>query len=156
MFLWFAGLSVVGVVTVFQSPGIDYRLVMLGSVLPISEGLLGHPDVLHTLLGAVTVLVLTVLCTRRRRLLRRRLLGLPIGLFAHLVLDGVWTHSTLFWWPLLGRSFGSAQIPELTRPRLDVILELGGIAALGWCCNRFDLADADRRRRFIRTGRLDL
>jgi membrane-bound metal-dependent hydrolase YbcI (DUF457 family) len=149
-------MSVLGVVTVFQSPGIDYRLVMLGAVLPVAEGLLGHPWVLHTLLGAVVVLAVTMLATRRRRLLRRRLLGLPIGLFAHLVLDGVWTRSHLFWWPFLGRSFGRSQVPELSRGAFGVVLELAGALALGWCWQHFGLADATRRHRFITAGRLDV
>jgi len=153
--LWFVGMSVVGVVVVFQSSGVDHRLVMIGSVLPVAEGALGRPFVLHTLVGAVVVLGLTMLATRRHRVLRRRLLGLPIGLFAHLVLDFVWTRSRLFWWPFLGRSFGRSQIPELSRGAAGVVLELAGVVALGWCWHRFSLADADRRRRFVTTGRLD-
>jgi hypothetical protein len=153
--LWFAGMSVLGVVTVFQSPGIDYRLVMVGAVLPVAEGALGHPWVLHTLVGPVVVFGVTMLATRHRRLLRRRLLGLPIGLFAHLVLDGSWTRSHLFWWPFLGRSFGRSQVPELSRGVFGVLLELAGALALGWCWQRFGLADAARRHRFITTGRLD-
>jgi hypothetical protein len=153
--LWFAGMSVVGVVTVFQSPGIDYRFVMAGAMLPVAEGLLGHPWVLNTLLGAVAVLGLTILATRRHRLLRRRLLGLPIGLFAHLVLDGVWTRSHVFWWPFFGWSFGRTQVPELSRGTFGIVLELAGIVALGWCWRRFGLGDAGRRRRFLTSGRLE-
>lgn len=153
--LWFAGMSVLGVVTIFQSSGIDYRFVMAGAVLPVLEGLLGHPWVLHTLAGDVAVLAVVMLVTRRHRLVRRRLLGLPIGLFAHLVLDGAWTRSRLFWWPFLGRSFDDRQVPELTRPALGIALEVAGIAALVWGWRRFGLADADRRRRFLRTGRLE-
>ncbi len=154
MLLWFAGMSVLGVVVVFQSSGIDYRLVMIGSVLSVAEGAVGHPSVLHTLLGAVVVLGLAMLATRRHRVLRRRVLGLPIGLFTHLVLDFVWTRSRLFWWPFLGRSFGRGQIPELSRGVGGVVLELAGVVALGWCWHRFGLGDADRRRRFVTTGRL--
>lgn len=155
MLLWFAGFSVLGVVTVFRSPGVDYRFVMAGAVLPVAEALLGHPSVLHTLLGSVGVLGLTVLATRRHRVLRRRLLGLPIGLFAHLVLDFVWTRSRLFWWPFLGWSFGKEQVPELSRGAFAVVLELSGLAALAWCWRRFGLGDAGRRRRFLTSGRLD-
>src|SRR6476620_1732840 len=145
-------MSVVGVVTVFQSPGIDYRFVIAGAVLPVAEGFLGHPWVFHTLLGVVVVLALTMLATRRNRLLRRRLLGLPIGLFAHLVLDGVWTKSRVFWWPFFGWSFGHDQIPELSRVPLGLVLELAGIVALAWCWRRFGLADAGRRHRFLTSG----
>jgi membrane-bound metal-dependent hydrolase YbcI (DUF457 family) len=149
-------MSVLGVVTVFRSPGVDYRLVMVGSVLPVGEGLLGHPSVLHTLVGAVTVLVATVITTRRHRLLRRRLLGLSIGLFAHLVLDGVWARSLLFWWPFRGISFGRGQIPELSRGWFGLLLELCGVGALVWCWRRFSLSDPERWRRFVKSGRLEV
>lgn len=153
--LWFAGMSVLGVVTVFQSPGVDYRLVVVGALLPVAEGLLGHPWALHTLLGAALVLGLTVLATQRKRLLRRRLLGLPVGMFAHLVLDGSWTRSRLFWWPFLGRSFGRAQVPELVHGWFVVFLELAGAGALAWCWRHAGLTDGARRRRFLTSGRLD-
>lgn len=155
MILWFAGLSVLGVITVFQSPGVDHRLVIAGSVLPVTEGLLGHPWVLHTLVGAAAALGITVLATRGKRLLRRRLLGLSVGLFAHLVLDGSWTRSRLFWWPLLGRSFGRRQVPELSHGWIVVIFELAGVVALAWCWRHTGLGDAERRRRFLTSGRLD-
>ena len=64
MFLWFIGVSFVFVWMVFRSPALDYRLVMLGSVLPLGEVVLGGPRVLHTLLAAVALLVLVVLATR--------------------------------------------------------------------------------------------
>ena len=41
----------------------------------------------------------------RPRLLRRRLLCLPIGVFCGLVLSGAFTNDELFWWPFLGTSF---------------------------------------------------
>lgn len=155
MLLWFAGMSVLGVVTIFQSPGIDYRFVMASAVLPVAEGLLGHPWVLHTLVGASVALAATVLGTRRHRVLRRRLLGIPIGLFAHLVLDFVWASSRLFWWPFLGWSFGRSQIPELSRSAFGVVLEVAGAVALGVSWQRFGLADPQRRQAFLHAGRLE-
>ena len=35
MFLWYIGLSVFGVATIFRSAGIDYRLIAAGSLLPL-------------------------------------------------------------------------------------------------------------------------
>ena len=49
MFLWFAGLSLVLVTIVFSSPALDYRMVMLGSVLPLLDGVTGGAWVLHTM-----------------------------------------------------------------------------------------------------------
>ena len=41
MFFWFAGLSFLIVAKVFVSPMIDYRLVVLGAVLPTIEMYIG-------------------------------------------------------------------------------------------------------------------
>ena len=148
-------MSVVGVVLVFQSAGVDHRLVIAGAVVPLVEGVIGHPWLLHTLLGAATVLGATILSTRRHRLLRRRVLGLPIGLFAHLVLDAAWTRSRLFWWPFLGKSFGIEQVPELSRGLFGLVLEIAGLVAIGWCWRRFRLDVPENRRCFFTTGRLE-
>lgn len=149
-------MSVVLVFHIFRSPAIDYRWIVLGAVLPVAEAALGGPRLLHTLIGSVGALALAMIATRRRRLLRRQLLGVPIGMFVHLVLDGIWARSSVFWWPFLGTSFGSAQVPELTRGWMAVVLELAGLAALAWSWRAFGLADPARRRSFLRSGHLAL
>ena len=113
MILWFAGVSFVFVWWVFRSPALDYRLVMLGSILPVGEVVLGGPRLLHTLLGPVALLVLIMLATQKRRLVRRRWIGIPIGMLMHLVLDGIWARAEVFWWPFLGTDFGAGGLPEL-------------------------------------------
>lgn len=154
MLLWFAGLSILVVWQVFQSPGLDYRMVVLGSVLPLVEVAWGGPTVLHTLMGAVVVLIAVMVATSSRRLLRRRLLGLPIGLFMHLVLDGAWAETKVFWWPFFGWSFGSAGMPELNRGAWSLVMELMGAAAIWYLWRRFGFADPRVRADFRRTGRL--
>ena len=156
MLLWFAGASVVIVWSVFQSPAIDYRMVVLGSVLPLADALTGRAAVLHTLLASVLVLGAVMLATRGRRLVRRRWIGLPIGMMLHLALDGIWARAEVFWWPFFGVGFAAEQIPELTRGiGGPVVLELIGVACLLWMWSRFGLADADRRHALLRTGQLD-
>ncbi len=155
MLCWFAGLSLLAVWLVFRSPALDHRVVVAGSVLPLAEVVLGGPRLLHTLLGAVAALTAVMLATRSRRLLRRRLLGLPIGLFMHLVLDGVWADTRLFWWPAFGSSFGTRPLPELDRGLVTVLMEAVGVAALVLAWNRFGLADPVRRSSFLRSGRID-
>ena len=156
MFLWFAGVSVVVVWAVFKSPAIDYRLVMLGSVLPVGELLVGGPWILHTLVFASVLLFAVVLVTQGRRLARRRWIAVPIGMMLHLALDGTWAVAELFWWPFLGGSLGEGGLPETNRaPGLIVVLELIGLACLVWAYRRFGLDDPDRRELFIRTGHLD-
>ena len=155
MFLWFIGVSFVFVWLVFRSPALDYRLVMLGSVVPIGEVALGGPRLLHTLLAAVALLVIVVLATSRRRLVRRRLISLPIGLMMHLVLDGIWTRAEVFWWPFLGTSFGHGGLPEFERPLgVGLVLEMIGVGCLVWCWHTFGFADHANRDRFVRTGHL--
>jgi len=97
VFFWYAGLSWLLVWRVFRSPTIDYRLVVLGALLPLLDDLLGRPTVLHTLVGPVAAFGLVALLTRSRRLASRRWVGIAIGLFLHLVLDGAWADADLFW-----------------------------------------------------------
>lgn len=155
MLLWFAGGSVVLVWVVFRSPAVDYRLVVLGAVLPLVELPFGSPRVLHSLVGSVVLLVLAMVATPRRRLVQRRLVAVPIGTFMHLLLDGVWADTEAFWWPFAGVAFSESRLPELARGGVDVVLELAGAAALWWCWRRFRLDEPARRARFWRTGQVD-
>lgn len=156
MLLWFVGPAVATVWLVFRSPALDYRVVALGALLPLVEVVAGGPKVLHTLLGAVVALTVVMVATRRRRLVRRRWLGIPIGMFLHLALDGAFTRAELFWWPFLGWSFGGGGLPELDRPLpVVVLLELAGAAACWWCYRTFGLDDPARRQAMLRTGQVD-
>lgn len=155
MLLWFAGVSFVTVALVFASPAIDYRLVMVGSVLPVAELLWGPPWVLHTLATPVLAMTLTMVLLRGKRLAQRRWLGLSIGLFTHLVLDGTWRHPTVFWWPAFGGTIEPSDAPHLFAMPWLAVAEFVGLAALWWAIQRFGLTRPDRRRRFFRTGQLD-
>lgn len=156
MLLWFVGPSVAIVWLVFRSPAVDYRVVALGAVLPLLEAVLGRPALLHTLLGAVVALGAVMAATRGRRLVRRRWLGVPIGLFLHLALDGTITRADLFWWPVLGTSLPGGPLPELDRaPLVVVALEVLGALACWWCWRTFGLDDPGRRRAMARTGQVD-
>lgn len=156
MLLWFAGLSFVLVWQVFRDTAIDYRLVMLGAVAPdVVDAVAGGARVLHTLAFSVAFLVVIMVATRGRRSARRRLLAVPIGTFLHLVLDGMWTRTEVFWWPFFGWSFDGARLPTASRGvALVVLQELAGLVALWWSVGRWELTDAERRRYFLRTGRL--
>jgi hypothetical protein len=157
MLLWFAFGAIFGVWNVFQSPGLDFRLIAAGALLPELIDLpFAAQAYAHTLLAAIVVLVVTMLATtgRGRRLRRRRALGLAIGWFAALVLSAAWTHKEVFWWPAFGAARPDA---ALFGPwALLVIEELLGAAAAWWTWTRFGLRDAGRRRVFWRTGRLTI
>ena len=157
MLLWFAFGSIFGVWNVFQSPGLDFRLIAVGALLPLAlDAPFGAQSYAHTLCAAVLVLVLVMALTtgRGRRLRRRRLLGLPIGWFTGLVLSGAWAHKEVFWWPAFGWSRPSA--PLLAPWPVVIVEEVLGAAAAGWAWSRFSLADPARRQRFWRTGRLEI
>jgi hypothetical protein len=154
MFVWFAAMSSLVVLVVFSSTSVDHRFVMAGAVLPVFEVFIAGPWVAHTLLGAVIVLVVVVIATRGRRLVARRLVGLPIGMALHLVLDGSWTNAKLFWWPALGGSpLGGSRVPEFDRLGLSLVLEAIGIGVAVWLYRRAGLTDVAARDRFVRTGR---
>lgn len=156
MILWYAAGSVFAVWNVFQSPGLDFRLVAVGAVLPLAlDAPFGEMAVAHSLAATALLLAATMVATggRGRRLLRRRAIGLPIGAFCGLVLSGAWTSKEVFWWPAFGAELpGAALLPAV--PVLVAEEALGLMAAL-WVWSRFGLADAARRRALVRAGRLD-
>ncbi|MEQ8839343.1 MAG: hypothetical protein RIB98_00015 [Acidimicrobiales bacterium] len=156
MFFFFIAAAVLTVLFVFDSPAIDYRFVALGGVLPLVEAATGRPLILHTLLGSVALMSLVMAVTVRRRILRRRLLGIPIGTFVFLVAAGSWTRTDLFWWPVGGLDgIAERPLPEFDRaPAVLVLLELAGVAALVWLVRRFDLTRPEHLDELRRTGRL--
>ena len=155
MILWFAGVSFVFVWWVFRSPALDYRLVMLGAVLPVGEFFLGGPRVLHALLAPVALLGILMLATQKRRLVRRRWIGIPIGMMMHLVLDGIWARPEVFWWPFFGFDFGTAGLPELGHPiGVTLLFEFIGLGCLVWAWRAFEFSNPQIRERFLRTGQL--
>ena len=154
MVIWYLGLSFVLVLMVFDSPLLDYRLVMLGSVLPWLDRLWAPPWVMHTVFFPVAVMTLVMVAGWGRRLVQRRWLGLAIGLFLHLVLSGTFSSGELFWWPARGFDVDGIE-PPTPGPGLTVVLELVGFAGLIWLARRLGLDDSGRRHHFLRTGHID-
>jgi hypothetical protein len=152
--IWFAAAAVVITFVVFRTPTIDYRLVALGAVIPVVETPFGAGP-LHSLVAPTLVLIVTMLTTRGRRLVRRQWLGLPIGMYLHLVLDAAFNVPETFWWPFLGWSFRAEGAPESGRGWWSVVLEVLGVLLAVWAYRRFGLDDRTRRERFLRTGQLD-
>ncbi|MGV3760048.1 MAG: hypothetical protein ACO1PW_11005 [Actinomycetota bacterium] len=155
MLLWFLAPSILIVWAVFRSPGADYRTVALGALLPLIELPVGEPRILHSVVGAGALMAGVMLVFRGRRLLQRRLLGLPIGVLVHQLLDGAWADTHGFWWPLLGLDWSRSELPLLGRGLgWNLVLEGLGAAALWWLWQRFRLLEPDRRRTFLREGRV--
>lgn len=153
MLLWYAGLSLGIVWNVFRDPAVDHRALLAGALLPNLLDLpWGRPAFFHTFVAAAAVLAVVMIATQGRRLLRRRLLFLPIGMFLHLVLDGTWTKNELMAWPVLGTDFPDGDlIPPVV---VTVLMELAGAWALVWFVRRFALNEPERLRYFVRSGRL--
>lgn len=135
MILWFAGGACLLVWLVLHDTRLDYRVLIAGALLPEVAGVYAH-----SVLVAVVVLFAVVLVTPGNRAVRRRWLALPMGMFAHLVLDAVWTNTALFWWPVSGWSLAGERLPSLTHPLWVVVVEeVAGALMLWWCWQRFDL-----------------
>ncbi len=157
-------MALVVVWVVFHDPAIDYRVVLLGALLPdlvdaVFGGArlaLGDPGGIpgHTLAFSVVLLVVVMLATRGRRAARRRWIFLPVGSLLHLVLDGMWTRTDIFWWPAFGWSL-DGRLPFLDHGlALLGAQEVAGVLALVWFWQRFRLGDEENRTHFWRTGRL--
>jgi hypothetical protein len=105
------------------------------------------------LLFAVGMLTVVMVGTiGRSRLLRRRWLCLPIGVFAGIILSGAFTNQDLFWWPFLGTSFPhDALLPVWW---VVLIEELVGLFVCWVVVGQYDLWLPGPRQEFLRTGRL--
>lgn len=154
MLIWYAGMSVLGVFTVFRSVGIDYRLIALGAMAPlVLDAPFGRPAYAHTLVFSVSLLAVAMFGTiGRSRMTRRRSLCVPIGTFAGLILSGAWTQTEVLWWPTLGWSFPPGNLLPVWWVLL--IAEFLGLVAIWWIVGLCDLYLPGSRREFFRTGRL--
>jgi membrane-bound metal-dependent hydrolase YbcI (DUF457 family) len=155
MLLWFAGASLALTWAVFHDPALDHRVLIAGALLPdVVDAPLGGARIAHTVLFSAILLVAVMLATRGHRRARRQWLALPIGTFIHLLADGVWSRSTVFWWPFLGGRL-TGRLPSLDHgPVVAVLEEVAGAAVVVWFWRRFRLGDPSVRATFLRTGRL--
>jgi hypothetical protein len=151
---WYIGPSIVAVHDIFKSRGLDYRLIGLGALLPLLiDAPRGYFAYGHSLVVAVAVLGLVMLATiGRPRLVRRRLICIPIGWMCGLVLSGAFLHDVSFLWPFLGSDFpDDSLVPPVT---VLVLLDAAGLAISIWAWGRFGLSDPVTRSDFLRHGRL--
>lgn len=157
MFFWFLGTAVVTVWFVFRDPAFDYRLLLVGAVLPAPiDALFGGARVLHSVTFSIVLMTVLMVLTRGRKPSRKMLLGLPVGTMLHLVFTGAWTDPEVFWWPFFGFGFDDAQHPIAARGWWNVPLEMIGLALCWWVVQRAELRRPDRRDRFRSTGQLSL
>jgi hypothetical protein len=153
MFFWFVATAIFSVRFVFQDPRFDYRLLVVGVLLPDAIDIWwGGARVLHTLLFSVALLVVIMLTTQNKKVIRKRTLPLAIGTFMHLIYDGAFAATKVFWWPFGGVSFGDAELPVSQRMGLNIAMEIFGVIMLVVLVRQCGFANAERRRDFLRTG----
>lgn len=151
--LWFVGTSVLAVWSVFRDPRFDYRFLIAGVLLPdVVDGIWGGARGFHSVTMSVAVMFVVMFATIGRRPWRKRLLGVPIGMFVHLIVDGAFDDTKVFWWPVTGLSFGDSRLPVVERGMFNVILEFAGLALCLYAIRRFGLRDPERRKLFLREG----
>jgi len=157
MIFWFLGTAVLAVWYVFRDPSFDYRLLLVGVILPVVvDAAFGGARVLHSVTFSVALLAVLMLATSGRTAIRKTLLGLPIGLLLYLVFSGAWANAEVFWWPFTGLDFDDAPHPVWARGWWNIPFELVGIGLCVWIWRSAGLGDRERRRWFIRTGQLQL
>lgn len=168
MLLWHAG---VGALITYVSLGrrrIDYRYVLLGTVVADAiDGLASRWLPLpaargpaHTLLVLVGVSIAIVVIFRGER--RLAVFGLAVGWLTHLVADGMWSAPKTLYWPAFGTSFDTSPaepyaLDLLLHPGHHIAtwgLELAGAAILAWFWIAFRLGRENRFRAFIQDGHL--
>jgi membrane-bound metal-dependent hydrolase YbcI (DUF457 family) len=133
MFFWFVGTAVASVWYVFHDPKFAFRLVVAGALAPdVIEVFLGHAGPLHSVVTMVAIMAAVMLITYGRKKSRSKMLAVVIGMFLHLVFDGAFTNTKMFWWPISGLQFGDYALPVFDRGLINIPLEIIGVLLILW------------------------
>ena len=125
MLFWFIGTSVASVWSVFRDPKFAYRWVIVGALTPVFS--------VVTVVGfLIAVMLSTIGKNVSKKTVRKNFLALTIGLFMHLVFDGAFLSTKMFWWPLAGLSLDGYAIPLIERGFLNIPLEIAGVGLILW------------------------
>jgi hypothetical protein len=140
MLLWFVGTSIAAVWFVFRDPQFNFRLVVVGALIPdIIDGIGGGAGPLHSVVTVIGLLAVVMLITTGRRPVRKPLLAVIIGLFMHLVFDGAFANTSMFWWPLGGFATYEQALPSVDRGWINIGLELVGVGLIIWVRSQIGL-----------------
>lgn len=133
MFFWFVGTAVASVWYVFHDPKFAFRLVVAGALAPdVIEVFLGHAGPLHSVVTMVAIMAAVMMITYGRKKSRSKMLAVVIGMFLHLVFDGAFTNTKMFWWPISGSQFGDYALPVFDRGLINIPLEIIGVLLILW------------------------
>ena len=171
MLFWHMGATAGIVFVTLGRRRIDYRVVLLGAILPdLIDKPLGRiffEDTFqtsrlfaHTLLFVVVTLLAVQLILRGDS--ARRWFILPIACLLHLVLDGLWGDPVTLFWPLFGTTFPphpveSYWLEVLRRPLehpLVMVQEIFGLSVLLYIAWAYRLFRMTGLREFARSGKL--
>ncbi len=144
MLFWFLGTALVSVWFVFRDARMPRFWILIGAIAPdVVDGIgFRGAAVAHSMVVAVALLTAIMLGTIGRRSTRKRLLGVPIGWFLHLVFDGAWGNAALFWWPIGRAHLGRSPLPSFDRPWwLIAVMEVSGFLMVRYTYELFDKAD---------------
>ena len=137
MFFWFAGTAVASVWFIFRDPLFNYRYLIIGAIFPdVVDVWLGHVGPLHSVVTSAVLLIIAMLASVGSRTRRKRLLAGVIGTFMHLVFDGAFLNTKMFWWPLSGLGFSDASLPSVGRGWWNVLFEIVGVLLCIWTWRR--------------------
>lgn len=157
---------------IFRDPKVDVRFLAFGAVLPdlidlpvgtvLAASTFSSGELwMHTLLIPSLLTAVILLATRRGRR-RRAWMAVVVGMFFHLLLDGMWTSAEVFLWPLFGVEFPRQPLPywpnAWDRALGDPwrwLLEGVGVAYLWWVWRAGSLGSRERRRELMTTGRIE-
>jgi hypothetical protein len=171
MIAWHLGATLFLFRWIFRDPKVDVRFLALGALLPdlvdLPLGTLVFSDSVstgeawaHSLLAPSVVTIVVLLATRRGRR-RRAWMALAVGMFFHLLLDGMWTKTEVFLWPLFG-DIPRGPVPywedAWARALADPwrwARELVGVIYLAGVWVVSGLNDADKRDQVLKSGRLE-
>lgn len=171
MLFWHLGLTVAIIFFTLGRRSIDYRVVMLGGVLPdlidkpigtiVFRAQFENGRIYgHTLLFSLLLVLGIGVFLRGRN--ARRWFVLPIGCLIHLALDGMWDDPITLFWPFFGLGFpltigDDYWLQILLRPfehPAYALQESLGLGLLVYFAFAFGLNQRDRMLAFLRTGTL--
>jgi inner membrane protein len=167
--LWHLGIAALIVYVTLGRRRIDYRMVLIGALLPdLVDGVLGliwfegaaGRWIAHSIFAAIAVAIVILLTFSGER--RQSLFGIGVGWLLHLVADGMWLAPLTFLWPAFGTEFSTAPREPyswdlFTEPLSHLSTwggELVGLAILAWFWIAFRLGDHDRLKLFLSDGYL--
>jgi len=133
MFFWFIGTSIATIWFVFHDKKFAYRLVVAGALAPdVIEVFLGRAGPLHSVVTMVAIMTAVMLITYGRKKSRSNMLAFVIGMFLHLVFDGAFANTKMFWWPISGLQFGDYALQVFDRGLINIPLEIIGVLLILW------------------------